>query len=280
MAKESRGKTAKNARTFRTRYGPWAVIAGASEGLGAAFGRSTAARSCNLVVAARREEPLKALASELRANYGVEVRPLPLDCSEPGAIEQIDEATRNLDVGLLIYNAAFSNIGLFLEREKADHERLIRTNCLGPARFAHYFGRRMRSRERSGIILMSSMSGFQGSPWVAHYAASKAYNMVLAQGLWYELRQDGIDVVASCPGPTDTPGWRDNLGGKAVKSFPPVADPEKVAEETLNGLGKKVIVIPGGINKVASFLMRKLMPLRTAIRTIAKSTGGMYAGRD
>lgn len=266
-------------RKFYKRYGPWAVIAGASEGLGAAFGRTAAGRGLNVVIVARRTEPLHTLAVELESNYGIDVKPVPLDLSEQNVVDRIDKETKELDVGLLIYNAAFSNIGRFLEREAASQDTLLRTNCLGPALFAHYFGRRMRERQKSGIVLMSSMSGFQGSPWVAHYAASKAYNMVLAQGLWYELKDDGIDVVTSCPGPIDTPGWRHSISGKDLQVFPPVADPMKVAEETLNGLGRKVVVVPGGTNKIASCLMRKVMPLKTAIKTIGRSTGRMYKSK-
>jgi len=125
---------------------------------------------------------------------------------------------------------------------------------------------------------MSSMSGFQGTPYVAAYGASKAFNLVLAEGLWYELKSANVDVLACCPGPTGTPGFNSSLRGKRPPTFTPVLSPEQVSEDSLRCLGKRSILVPAFVNRMASFFIRKLMPRQAAVRIMGKSTGRMYGG--
>jgi short-subunit dehydrogenase len=134
----------------------------------------------------------------------------------------------------------------------------------------------MAERGKGGIILMSSMSGFQGTPYVAAYAASKAFNLVLAEGLWYELKIANVDVLASCPGPTGTPGFYNSLQGKPPPAFPPVISPEQVAEQSLGYLGKRSVLVPAFANRMASFFIQKFIPRRFGVRIMGKSTGRMY----
>ena len=196
---------------FVERYGPWAVVAGASEGIGASFSRKLAARGLNLVLVARRAEPLETLATELRDQHGVEVRVQPLDLGSADAVSKLGAAIEGLDVGLLIYNAAYSPIGAFIDIEVEEHLKAVDINVHGPLRLSHYFGRRLVERGKGGIILVSSMSGFQGTAMVGNYAATKAYDTVLAEGLWYELRRHGVDVLACVAGATLTPSYESTI---------------------------------------------------------------------
>jgi short-subunit dehydrogenase len=259
---------------FADRYGPWALVAGASEGLGAEFGRQLAARGLRVILVARRAAALRALAAEITAAHGVEARPLALDLARPDLGAAVAAATVGLEIGLYVHNAAFAPVGPFLDRSAEDHERVLAVNCRAPALLAHALGRAMRARGRGGIILMSSLAAFQGSALLAHYTATKAYNLVLAEGLWDELRPAGVDVLASCAGATRTPGYLTTV--KAPSRVAPVMDPGPVVAETLAALGRQPSVIPGAGNKLAAAIMRRLFTRRRAIRIMSETARAMY----
>jgi short-subunit dehydrogenase len=261
---------------FQEKYGPWAVVAGASEGIGRAFGLSLAKRGLHLVLIARKEDPLVRLSQELKEEYHIEILPLSLDLSTSSAVERIGNATAGLDVGLVVYNAALADTGPFLDRQPEMLRRLVATNCTGPLLLCRHFGEKMAERGKGGFVLMSSMSGFQGTPYVAAYGASKAFDLVLAEGLWYELKSANVDVLACCPGPTGTPGFNNSLRGQRPPSFLPVLSPEQVAEESLRCLGKRSVLVPAFANRVVSFFIRKLLPRQAAVRITGRSTGRMY----
>ncbi|MCZ6570728.1 MAG: SDR family NAD(P)-dependent oxidoreductase [Deltaproteobacteria bacterium] len=261
---------------FRSKYGPWAVVAGASVGLGAAFARQLAEKGLNVVLVARRVGPLEERAKALTNAYDVEVRAVPLDLGAADMLTTLREHTRDLDVGLLVYNAALSLIGPFLEQEIAQKLEIIDINCRGPVVLADEFGRSMAARGRGGIILMSSLAGQQGSALIATYAASKAFDLVLGEGLWYELREHGVDVLSFCAGATRTPNYEASQP-RRKGGFPPVMEPELVATEALAALGQGPSAVAGWGNRVASFLMRRLLPRRFAVETISRQTRAMYA---
>jgi short-subunit dehydrogenase len=171
---------------FAARYGSWAIVAGASEGIGATYAEALAAGGLNIVLVARRAELLQSLASELSTKYNVDTRIIAIDLASSNAVEQIAENTKDVEVGLLVYNAAFSAIGPFLERPLEDHIKEINTNAFTPLRLIYLFADQMLARGRGGIVLMSSLSAFQGSAYISTYAATKAFNIVLAEGLWEE----------------------------------------------------------------------------------------------
>jgi short-subunit dehydrogenase len=263
---------------FLEKYGPWALVAGASQGIGRAFALSLAKRGLNLVLIARTEEDLAALTAELMKRYQIKAFPLAVDLSTTDALERLTTATAAVEIGLVVYNAALADTGPFLDRRPGSLARLVATNCTGPLLSCRHFGEKMAKRGRGGIILMSSMSGFQGTPFVASYAASKAFNLVLAEGLWYELKNANVDVLACCPGPTGTPGFEASLKAKRPPVFPPVLSPEQVAERSLRHLGKRSVLIPSLANRMASFFVQKLMPRQAGVRIMGKSTGRMYGG--
>jgi len=168
------------ARDFRRRYGPWALVAGASEGLGAEFARQVASRRVNVLAIALEQAALDRVASEIRAAYGVEVRTAVLDLGGAGVDAALDELVTGIDIGLFVHNAAFSPIGRFVEQDLADKVRALDVNCRSPLVLAHRLARPMVDRGRGGIVLLSSMAALQGTAMVATYAATKAFSLVLA----------------------------------------------------------------------------------------------------
>ena len=259
---------------FRARYGPWAVVAGASAGLGEEYARQLAARGLHVALIARRGELTAGLAAELEARRGVETRVIVLDLARADAAEVVERETASLDVGLLVYNAAFSVIGPFFERPLDDHLREVETNCRTPMMLAHTLGRHMAERGRGGIILMSSLSATIGSALIANYAATKAYNLVLAEGLWEEMRTRGVDVMACCPSAVGTPGY---LANAPAKASPGTMTPAAVVTETLGALGTTPSFIPGGSNRLSALALRRLLPRRMAIGMMGRVMRGMYA---
>lgn len=269
---------------FARRYGPVALIAGASEGIGAEFARALAASGLDLVLVARRVPPLEELSREIRAASGVNVRTLACDLAEEQAAEMIAKACHGLDVGLLVYNAAASSVGRFLDTPIEPLLRAVHVNARGPALLAHRFAGPMAARGRGGIILMSSLTAFQGTPLVATYGATKAFNLVLAEGLWSELADRGVDVTACCAGATLTPGYdrltpRDAVGRLAPRPQPPA----EVAREALAALGRCPVVVTGRANRLVSFVMRRLVSRRLAVVAMARAMKARYerpAGPD
>jgi len=204
------------------RYGPWALVCGASEGLGAAIAAAYARHGVNLVLVARRHDALEATATALRSDHGVEVRTLAADLAAEDIWTRIEHAIDAIDLGLFVYNACEGFREPFLDDSLEHHERGITMNCRNPAVFAWHIGRRMRDRGRGSLVICCSMGGMGGQVGRAHYAAGKAYEWILCEGLWGELRDHGVDVLGYLIGTTATP----NL----LRSVPVAADPAKRAE--------------------------------------------------
>ena len=265
-----------NKEDFAARYGPWAIVAGASEGLGAAYAEELAARRLHLILIARRSAVLQSLASRLSQKHNIQVKTIPLDLSASDAAEQVLQATRGVEIGLMVYNAAFSAIGPFLERSLEDHLTEIHTNAFTPLKLTYFFASQMLPRARGGVVLMSSLSAFQGSAYISTYAATKAFNIVLAEGLWEEWRQQGVDVLVCVSGAVRTPNYvaseperTGGLGDMTLK-------PEQVVREALSALGKQPYVIPGRMNRVASFVMRHLLSRKAAVKFMGGVLRKMY----
>ena len=261
---------------FERRYGPWAVVAGASEGIGASFAKKLANRGFNLVLVARRVGPLEEVAEGIRRLHHVDVRTFPFDLGGDDVVERMHEATGSLDVGLFIYNAAYSPIGAFIDIEVEQHLKAVAVNVLGPLRLSHYFGRRFAGRGKGGIILMSSMSSIQGTAMVANYAATKAYDAILAEGLWYELRQRGVDVLACIAGATLTPSFEGATDIRPKHGLAKPMKPDEVTEQALRDLGRRPSGISGTRNRWASVLLRRLLRRRQAIEMVSKETEHMF----
>ncbi len=257
---------------FRDRYGPWALVAGASEGLGAEFARQLASHGLDLVLLARRRDRLEQISSRLHAEFGREVRCEALDLARPDLAAALRACTQGLEIGLAVYNAALAPIGPFFSMELEEKLRTIDVNCRGPLVLAHELGGKMVERGRGGIILMSSMAGFQGAPWVATYGASKAFDTVLGESLWEELGASGVHVLACCAGPTRTPNYEQSK----PRGGPAPMEPSAVVSEALAKLGSRPSLVPGATNRSMAFVMGRLLSRRMAVRIFGKATRRMY----
>lgn len=245
---------------FANRYGPWALVAGASEGIGAAFARALAVRGLDLVLVARRAEPLAALAADLPTRAVT----VAADLATPDGLDTVCAATDGREVGLVVANAAYVPTGPFVDTPATDLDRALAVNCAAPLRLARHHLPAMVARGRGGVIVMSSLTGLQGSPGLATYAATKAFGAVLAEGLWAEVRGSGVDVIACVAGAVATPG----LARASRRPAPGTVDPDAVVEATLRALGRQPRVVPGALMRVSAQLMTRLLPRRSAIRLI------------
>jgi short-subunit dehydrogenase len=231
--------------TFKERYGPWALVTGASSGIGAEFSIQLAGMGLNLVLVARRKQRLDDLARQLEEKNKIQVRTLRADLSQPDFMQAILSVTQSIEVGLLVNNAGFGLAGKFLDHQLEKEVALLGVNCRAPLILTHEFGRQMIRRKRGGIIFVSSVSGYIATPIEASYAASKAYELFLAESLWYELKNDGVDVLALCPGVTVSE-FHDLSGIRPVAAMPV----SPVVALALKTLGKKPSVIAGWHNRL------------------------------
>ena len=255
-------------RSLRARYGAWALVAGASQGFGASFADELARRGMNVVLVSRQSDRLEELAQRLRADYGAEARCLIFDLAEQDAAAAIGNAVSNLDLGILIYNAAYVPVGQFLETGEDALEQVVRVNVRGPLLLARALLPGMSARGRGAVVLVSSLAGLQGAPRVAAYSASKAFNVVLAEALWGELNEQGIDVSVCCAGAMPTPGYLASTDWEP----PGMLSPDEAASQTLDALGKGPRILPGLINRLSAQIMGRLLTRKAAIRLIAKNT--------
>lgn len=260
-------------KRFYTRYGPWALVTGASSGIGRAIALRLAEAGLNLVLVARSQAVLEQMAIKLTSQYGVEVRVFSLDLGLETAVETIEAATRDLDVGLLVGAAGFGTSGLFLNALLEHEMEMLNVNCRALLGLSWQFGRRFAARGRGGMVLMSSLVGFQGTPFAAHYAATKAYVQALAEALSVELAPLGVDVLAAAPGPTQS-----GFATRAGMQMGMVLHPENIALPILQSLGCRSTVLPGILSK---FLTYSLVPLPrwVRVRIMGRVMGGMTKHR-
>jgi short-subunit dehydrogenase len=254
---------------FQTQYGKWAVVTGASSGIGRAMATELAAKGLNLLLVARRPAELEQVAKYLSARHGVETRMLAADLATAPALTQIESETKDLDIGLLVAAAGFGTAGNFLDAKMEDELAMLDVNCRAVMQLSLHFGKRFAERGRGGLILFGSLVGYQGTPHAAHYAATKAYVQTLAEALHVELAPKGVDVLSSAPGPV-----KSGFGARADMKMGAAEKPETVARVTLNALGKKMTVTPGALSK---FLTWSLMtaPRSLRVRIMGQIMGGM-----
>lgn len=244
---------------FRQTYGEWAVVTGASSGIGRAFAEQLAEMKFNLVLIARREERLIQIAKELTTKHNVEVRTLSLDLNIADSISIIERKTADIDVGLLVNNAGFALTGEFLKGNASQQLSMLNVNCVTPLLLTHLFGNRMKHRGRGGIITISSASAYLPIPNWAVYAASKAFVLHFSEALWYELRDTGVDVLAVCPGATKT-----EFSDVANVEMNGIA-PEDVVCSALKHLAKRPSVVVG-LKNIVSLPILKLLSRKSLVK--------------
>ena len=244
-------------RRFKSKYGPWAVVTGASAGMGEQFARQIAATGVNVVLVARREDRLMALAKRIEREFGVRTRVVPTDLATRDGIAKVQEQTGDLDIGLLVNNAGREDSGRFIDAVVGDALTTLDLNTRAPMLLSHHFAQRMIKRGSSGIIFLSSIVAFQGVPYVANYAATKAYNLIFAESLAAELKPHGVDVLAVAPGFTATDLSPDfDFTGMPMKPVSPV----KVVQNAITSLGNRRVAVPGLVNKFLYYSGKYLMP--------------------
>lgn len=259
------------------RYGPWAVVTGASDGIGRETALRLAEAGVNVVLVARREPVLERVAREIGTQTGVQTRVLRHDLANPASVAELDEETRDLDVGLLVAAAGFGTSGHLLDGDLDAELAMVDVNCRAVVGLTHRFGRRFAERGRGGLVLLSSIVAFQGVPNAANYAATKAFVQSLAEGIRPELAARGVDVVASAPGPVHS-----GFAARAGMQMGAALTPKDVAQETLDALGRWTTVRPGFLSKLLGWSLRTAPRfLRTIImsRIMAGMTKRLPAGR-
>lgn len=236
-----------------SKYGPWALITGASSGLGAEFARQLAAAGLNLALLARRRERLDELGAKLADDHDIETRSLAVDLAQRDFMDTLRPQITDLEIGLLVNNAGFGQSGRFLDDDLDTDLRMLDVNCRAPLILTHELGNAMKARGRGGIVMLSSLAGLMPNPYFSHYSATKAWDLYLGEGLHVELAGTGIDVVTLCPGPTRTEFFDvvevdENELPSTIQHL--IMDADDVVAAALQGLGRRSVVVPGWTNKM------------------------------
>ncbi len=275
-------------RDFHARYGPWALIAGGSEGIGRSFAIQLAERGLDLLLVARRDGPLEETAAEIRERFGVQVVTQALDLTAPHLEDAIATLVAAREVGLLVCNAgAAHGAAMLLDRPVDAALAMVRLNCAAPLVLSHVLGVPMRARGRGGVILVSSMAGLAGGAFIAAYAASKAFEIALAESLWYEFGTAGVNVLGLIAGATSTPamlrsgmkfGTADDDAARAT-SGPATStmamEPDEVAREALENLGRGPVHVAGDSNRQAASGLRSA-PRDQVVAAMSAAVAEMY----
>jgi len=259
---------------FKEKYGPWALITGASRGLGAEFAIECAGRGLNLILVATNETLLRQMKDLIEKSHGVEVRTVALDLGREDILGVLAEAVKGCEIGLLVCNAGISSVKPFLKQEQAELLQQFYVNARSTLLLTRYFGELMKSKKRGGIILLSSASALYGTAYSANYAGTKAYNLILGESLWYELKKEGVDVLGFMPGCTRTPGFDKHNPRPGL--FVPVMSAEETVADALKSLGRRPSRIAGFANRLAYFLLGRFLPRRGAINAVSGSMGKIF----
>ncbi len=233
-----------NKLAFQKKYGPWAVVTGASDGIGRAMAIEIANMEVNLIIVARNQERLEALGNEIQKEFKVTVKVIAIDLSTINSVKNLISQIEKYEIGLFAAIAGFGTSGYFFKTNINDELNMIDVNCRSVVEQTHYFANKFVSQKRGGIILMGSLVGFQGVPFASNYSATKSFIQNFAEGLHFELKPFGVDVLCSAPGPVHS-----GFGDRAKMTMGNSASPEEVAKETIISLGNKVTVRPGFLSK-------------------------------
>ncbi len=257
-------------------FGPWAMITGASSGIGEEFARQLAASGLHLVLIARRLWALEALGSDLARTFGIQYRAVELDLTTDDALAKLSEATQDLDIGLVISNAGAMTAGDFLMMDHQAMLRDLRLNVQAHLDLTHYFGQYLAQRKRGGLLLVASTTGLQRVPFAAEYAAAKAYVLSLGEALHVEFQKVGVHVTVLSPGATDTPMMEVSGFDPDTLPMKPMATRQCVAEGLVALSANRATHIPGRLNR----FMAAMMPRSLATRMYGSMMRRALAGRS
>ncbi len=247
--------------TLVDKYGKWAIVTGASSGIGEEFARKLSSEGFNLIIIARRKERLDNLAQELMSLYKVKIIPVKLDLTDDNFMNKLSEITNDKEIGILVNNAGIGSTGEFVNVE-AEHEiKMVKLNCLAPTILTHHFVKGMKERRKGAIVFLGSVTAFQPTPMMAAYSATKVFNLFLGNSLWWELKKYNIDVLSLNPGGTETEFQR--IADAETGPIPRTT--KQVVETAMNALGKKPSVVDGTFNKLLTFSSRFVSQKLTVI---------------
>jgi short-subunit dehydrogenase len=247
---------------LRVRYPGWALITGGSSGIGLGFANALAKAGFDLVLVARSEDKLRAEAARIGAACNVQVKTIVADLAAMGAARRIADAVEDLDIGILINNAGTGYIGRFDRQPLENHTRLVQLHCTAPVELTAMLLPRMQARHRGAIVLVASAGAFVPLPYYSVYSGTKAFLATWGEALAVELDGSGIDVTVVAPGDTKT-----NFQAVAGEMSTRWISVEAVVEESLAGLGRKLVVVPGFGDK-ASLLLTRLLPRKLVMRIV------------
>jgi short-subunit dehydrogenase len=245
--------------TFLNKYGEWALITGASKGIGLEYARQIAAKGLNVVLVARSQHKLRELAGAIEADYPVKTITVAVDLTDPAGMTRLLEATADVNIGLLVNNAGREDSGPFLQIPIDDALNTIDLNIRVPVQLTQHFAAKMQARKSGGIVFMSSIVAFQGVPNIANYAASKAYDLVFAEGIAAELEPSNIDVISVNPGFTES-GLSPQISFDGLPLKPMLAS--SVVRTALANLGATRLNVPGRINQFLYYIGKYLQSRR------------------
>lgn len=239
---------------MRERYGRWALVTGASSGIGRSLARGLAAQGLDIVLVSDQESELEAVADELRTVHGVQARVCCVDLARPDVLDVLRATTHDLEISVLVNNASFGVLGPFNARSLADYETLIAVNVRAYLALTHEYLPAIAAANRGALIFVSSLNALSPIGGSAVYTASKAFELSLAGGLWYELRDTAVDVLVVLPGPTRT-GFQKKAGTKLATW---AMEPEAVADGALAALGRDLVFVPGERNQAIAKMAGEL----------------------
>ncbi|MES2796597.1 MAG: SDR family oxidoreductase [Bacteroidota bacterium] len=252
-----------------TKYGGWAIVTGASSGIGLELVTQLADAGFNLLINSRSLDKLQEVEKQIKAKTNIQIKIVASDVSEPEGIDKIIQSAQGLNIGLLVVSAGYGTSGLFIDTSLHAEINMLKVNCEALLSLTHYFSQKFVQQKRGGIILMSSMVAFQGTPFASNYAATKAYVQTLAEGLAAELKPFGVDVLAAAPGPVES-GFSQRANMKMSISLTPA----QVGVPILHALGRKKTVLPGLLTKILVYSLRTV-PRWGKVKIMEKVMGGM-----
>lgn len=256
---------------LKSKYGDWAVVTGASSDIGLELATQLADAGFNLVIHSRHLDKLQEVERQLKSVSNILVKVVASDLSENEGVDKIIQAAQGLNVGLLILSAGYGTSGNFKDGSLHSEVNMLKVNCEALFSLTHHYSQQFVRQKRGGILFMSSMVAFQGTPYSAHYAATKAYVQSLAEALAVELKHHGVDVVAAAPGPVES-GFSQRANMKMSMSM----KPSQVGVPILKALGRKTTVLPGFLTKLLVYSLRTV-PRWAQIKIMEKVMGGMTA---
>lgn len=259
----------KEKNRLKQTYGQWAIVTGASSGIGFEIAKCLAEAGLDLVICSRNLKKLEEVETNLKSKFNIEIKVISTDVSEAVGIDKIINETKDLNVGLLVVSAGYGTSGIFTETSLHSEINMLRVNCEALLSLTHYYSQQFVLQKRGGIILMSSMVAFQGVPYSANYAATKAYVQSLAEALSVELKPYGVDVLAAAPGPV-----KSGFEQRANMKMSMFLTPSQIAIPILKALGKKTTVLPGLLTKILVYSLRTI-PRWGKVRIMEKVMGGM-----